>query len=240
MANEDTRISRGIKGFANDIKKINAYLNAPSPLPSLVSNGIRLGILPEEITQWGEFYHEWEPLFPLYTDKKVTRTTNVKDQMMLIIKKTRAYEQKIRMCDRIAVCKDATTTDFEVFHIKRSTSLALTTHTAAPVPGTKTVVITLKKMGHLFHLLLITALGKEGRAKEAGVKEIQVYVAYTAATDVAPDLDAFKYKGDVSRGLATITHTDANLGQKAWYIARVKNTRGELGLPSDPVGFIVV
>ena len=25
MANEDTRISRGIKGFANDVKKINAY-----------------------------------------------------------------------------------------------------------------------------------------------------------------------------------------------------------------------
>ena len=240
MPNGKPRLSTDIKGFANDIKKTNEYLNADSPLPSLVSNGIRLGILPAEITQWGTFYHSWEEIFPLYVDKRVTRTTNVKDQLLLIIKITRAYEQKIRMYDRIAVCKDATTTDFEVFHIKRSTPLALTTHTAAPVPGTKSVVITLKKMGHLFHQLLITALGKEGRAKEEGVKEIQVYVAYTAANEVAPDLESFNYKGDVSRGLATITHTDANLGQKAWYIARVKNTRGELGLPSNPVGFIVV
>jgi len=240
MPNGKPRLSTDIKGFANDIKKTNEYLNADSPLPSLVSNGIRLGILPAEITQWGTFYHSWEEIFPLYVDKRVTRTTNVKDQLLLIIKITRAYEQKIRMYDRIAVCKDATTTDFEVFRIKRSTSLANTTHTAAPVPGTKTVVITLKKMGHLFHQLLITALGKEGRAKEEGVKEIQVYVAYTAANEVAPDLESFNYKGDVSRGFATITHTDANLGQKAWYIARVKNTRGELGLPSDPVGFIVV
>ena len=49
------RISRNIKGFNDDIRNTNAYLNAQSPLPSIVTNGVRLGILPAEITQWGVF-----------------------------------------------------------------------------------------------------------------------------------------------------------------------------------------
>jgi len=234
------RLSRTIRGFNDDIRNTNAYLNAQSPLPSVVTNGVRLGILPAEQTQWGVFLSEWIPLFTLYSDKKTTRTTEIKDELNLIISNAVTYEKRIHMYDRIAVSPNATTLDFETFHILRGTSLADTKHTPAPAPGSKTVVITLKKMGHLFHQLRVTALGKTGRAKEAGVKEIQVYVAFTATTDAAPATELFQYAGDVSRGFITITHTDANIGKKAWYIGYVKNSKGELGLPSDPVGFIVV
>ena len=233
-------IARDIKGFNDDVTNMNTYLNAASPLPSIDTNGVRLGLLPAEISQWGEFYHSWIPLFPLYADKKVTRTTEIKDELKIIIKNAVAFDKKIHMCDRIAVSPNATTKDFETFHILRGTPLADTTRTPAPAPGSKRVVITLKEMGHLFHTLLVTALGKLGKAKEAGVKEIQVYIAYTAATDAAPDTKLFQYAGDVSRGFITITHTDDNIGNKAWYIGYVKNSKGELGLPSDPVGFIVV
>ena len=166
MPNGKPRIARDFKGFNDDLTDTNAYLNAMSPSPSTVTNGVRLGILPAEQTQWGVFLHEWIPLYALYVDKKVSRTTNVKDQLLLIIVAVVAYEQKIRMYDRIAVCADATITDFETFHIKRSTSLANTNHTPAPAPGSKTVVITLKKMGHLFHQLLVTALGKREGLKK--------------------------------------------------------------------------
>ena len=240
MPSGKARTARNIKGFNDDIRNTNAYLNAPSPLPSVETNGVRLGILPAEITQWGVFLSEWIPLFELYSDKKTSRTTEIKDELKLIISAAVAYDKKIHMYDRIAVSPNATTLDFETFHILRGTSLADTTHTPAPAPGSKTVVITLKTMGHLFHKLRITALGKKGRAKEAGVKEIQAYVAFTATTDVAPATELFQYAGDVSRGFATITHLDANIGKKAWYIGYVKNSKGELGLPSDPVGFIVV
>ncbi len=107
-------------------------------------------------------------------------------------------------------------------------------------PGSKHVEIFIKKTGHLYHQLLVTAHGKEGRAKEAGVHETHAYIAYTAATDMVPELESFIYRGDVSRRLVTISHTDANLGQKEWYIAHVKNTFEELGLLTAPVGFIVV
>ena len=240
MASGKPRLARTIKGFNDDIRNTNAYLNAPSPLPSTDTNGVRLGILPAEISQWGEFLHSWIPPFALYSNKKVTRTTEGKDELKLIITSAVGFEKKIHMYDRIAVSPNATTLDFETFHILRGTPLAQTKHTSTPAPGSKTVVITLKKMGHLFHQLLVTALGKTGRAKEAGVKEIQVYVAFTATTDVAPATELFQYAGDVSRGFALITHLDANIGKKAWYIGYVKNSKAELGLPSDPVGFIVV
>ena len=49
-----------------------------------------------------------------------------------------------------------------------------------------------------------------------------------------------KGKARLVLGFIKVNHDETTQGQKAWFIGYVKNSKGELGLPSDPVGFIVV
>ena len=240
MSTHQPRISRSISGFDTDLTTTNDYIMQPCPPPVDNTNGLRLGWLPAEIAQWQLFLAEWQPLAILYGDKKGARTTNVKDQLRQIIKNCTAYEHAHHLYDRIAVSPNAVNADFELFRIKHGTPLADTTLTHAADPGTKEVVIVVKKMGNLIHQLLVTSSDKKGRAKPAGVKDILIYKAVTLPTAVAPALNLYQYIGDTKRGLITITHDDTDVGNKAWYIARVKNSRGVIGAPGAAVGALIV
>ena len=240
MGNSKTRISRSISGFNADITTTNDYIMQLCPPPVGQTNASRLGWLPDEITQWQLFGKNWALLYIQYSNKKGARTTNIKDQMKQIIKNCVAYEHKQHLYDRIAISLNATNADFEIFHIKHGTALADTTLTRAAVPGIKEVVIVIKKMGNLFHQLLVTTADKKGRGKPAGVKEILIYMAVTGPKDAAPALADYQYYGDVSRGLLTVTHDDADVGNRAWYIARIKNSRGEIGVASAAVSAIII
>ena len=240
MKNYYPRISRGITGFNTDITSTYNYLIKECPPPVGYLNWQRLGWSADEMAQWQDFKQRWDPLYELFINKKVTRTTQIKDDLLLIIKETRAYDHSHNLYNLISVNPNATVTDFELFHILLNTSLALTSHRIATDPGTKRVSIVLNKIGHLFHQLLVTSPDRKGRGKGEGVKDILVYKAITGINEVAPDFELFHYAGDVSRGLITITHKEENIGQKAWYIACIRNSRGKLGVQSFPVGFIII
>jgi len=240
MANRQPRLGSSIKDFHNDIVSTNEYIMLPCPPPVGMTNGIRIGWTTGQITYWNDVLGEWTPLISKYLNKSGERTKDVTDQLKIIIKRTRTYERTNHLYDTIAVCPAAVNKDFEIFHILRSTSLASTSHARSAEPGTKTVVIVLKKSGFLMHQLLVTTPDHKGRAKEEGVKEILIYKAIAPITEVAPALSLFQYVGDVSRGLIKVTHDDTTQGMRAWYIARVKNSRGELGDACESVGFIIV
>lgn len=240
MNNYKTRISRGIVGFDGDIRLTYEFMMKTSEPPVGYCNWQRLGWLPDEIAQWGAYYTDWLPLYSLWLDKKGTRTTLIKDSLLLIIKNCSAYNQTHRLYDRIAVNPNALLSDYQTFHILRSTSLANTSHTPTAEPGTKHVEITIRKIGHLFHQLLVISPDKKGRGKENGIKEIMVFKAYTELNEMTPTFENFQYVGDVSDGLIKITHSDSYIGKKVWYIAVVKNSRGKLGVHSQTLGIIVI
>jgi len=240
MATKTTRLGRTIRTFDTDIKTTSDYILAHGSGTPGITNGERLGWTPDEILAWTDFRTRWDVNMALYGNKKGTRTTNVRDILMGIIKEAVAYEKKHNLYDRIAVCLVATNDDFEAFNIIRFTPLAATTHTRTAAPGIKGVAIVLKKIGHLYHQLLVTTPDSESRAKQKGVKEIIISKAIGLPTAVAPALNLFVYAGSVSRGLVKVTHTDGTQGQKAWYSGQVKNSRGELGEPSEPIGFIII
>ena len=240
MSQYQPRISRDFAGFNADITTTNVYMMLPCPPPLGYLNWQRLGWTADEMAKWQDIETRWTSRYTLYNNKTATRTTDVKNQLKQIIKECVTLDRTHHLYDGIAINKNANNTDFETFHIIRGTPLAVTTYAHAPEPGTKEVVIVLKKMGNLFHQLLVTALGKEGRAKEYGVKEILVYKAVTGPKEPAPAVGSFIYEGSVSRGLIVINHKDAEIGQKAWYIARIKNSRGKMGVPSAIVGYVVV
>ena len=240
MATKTTRLGRTIRTFETDIKTTSDYILELSPGTPSITNGARLGWTPDEIAAWTAFRTRWDVSFALYGNKKGTRTTEVRDTLIVIIKEAVAYEKKHNLYDRIAVCLVAVTADFEAFNIKRNTPLAASTHARAAAPGVKGVIIGLKKIGHLFHQLLVITPDSESRAKEDGVKEIIISKAIGLPTAVSPALNLFVYAGSVSRGLVKVSHADGTQGQKAWYSGQVKNSRGELGEPSEPVGFVII
>ncbi len=240
MNNYKTRISRGIVGFDGDIRLTYEYMMKTCGPPVGYCNWQRLGWLPDEIAQWGAYYTDWLPLYSLWLDKKGTRTTLIKDSLLLIIKNGSAFNQTRRLYDRIASCPNAVASDYTTFHLLRGTPLANTSHTPTADPGSKHVEIFIKKTGHLFHQLLVISPDKKGRGKENGIKEIMVFKAYTELNEMTPTFENFQYVGDVSDGLIKITHSDSYIGKKVWYIAVVKNSRGKLGVHSQTLGVIVI
>jgi hypothetical protein len=235
-----SRISRSIAGFNADITTTNDYLLKSSPPPPGNLIWQRLGWTAAQLTQWQLFLSQWQPLYIKYSDKKGQRTTAVTTDMRQIIKNCIAYDHQQHLYDHMAINPNAVTADFEIFRIKRGTALADSTLTRSAVPGTKEEVIVIKKSEHLLHQLLVTAAGKKGRGKEKGVKDILIYKAVTGVKDAAPALGQYQYIGDVKRGLITVVHADTDEGNKAWYIARIKNTRGEIGAPSAAVSGLII
>jgi hypothetical protein len=233
------RISRDIKGFNADITSTSSYLLISNTATPPVFNWQRLGWTLDDLTFWQAILFRWQALFTIYINKKGGRTTDVKDQLYQIIDECVAYEQEHHLYERIAINPKANNTDFETFRIKRNTPLADVTISKAPLTGGKTVSIAIKKIEHLYHKLLVTALDKKGRAKEEGVKEIMVFKAVTAPGVAAPTIDKFQYVGDVKRGLIGVNHLATDEGNRAWYYAVAKNTQGELGPPSAVISCII-
>ena len=240
MANRTTHQGRTIKTFEESFKKLSNYVIATSPGTPAITNGARLGITTQEMTDIADFRLRWDTGMKIYGDKRNTRTTLVKDELMLIIKEFVDYDKKHHLTNRVASNPIATLEDYGAFNIIQGTSLAKSTHTRASEPGSKRVVITLKEIGHLFHTLEVTSPDKLGRGMEDGVSHVLFYKVITDADAVAPLFKNYEYVGNVKNGIITITHSDELLGQKAWYIACVENSMGEKGVPSEAIGFIII
>ncbi len=240
MSGGKPRIPRSIKGFDPHIRALIAYLLLYSPGSLTITNAIRLGFTVPELAQLQLFLNDWEALMLKYDNKKTTRTTDIKDQLLQIIKSYVENDKKIHLYDRVAINLNANNTDFETFNIKHGTPLAKTSNTTAADPGTDEEVIVISKIGNLYHELLVTSADKKGRGRGKGVKDIMVFKAVTLITAGAPALTAYVYVGDTFRGFITVNHEENERGKTAWYIARIKNTRGVVGVASIPVSATII
>lgn len=110
-----TRIPRGIDEFGTYLHTTSDHLIEGTP----VSNGVRLGILPEEITTWTSMETEWNPLYLKYSDKKNSRTTSVRNELLLIIERTVDFDKSNHILDRIASSTAATIADMAAFNINK-------------------------------------------------------------------------------------------------------------------------
>ena len=240
MPGGTTRIPRSIKGFDPHIRAVIAYLLLFTEGSLTITNAVRLGFTVEELADLQLFLDDWVALMIKYGGKKTTRTTDVRDQLLQIIKNYVANDKKLHLYERVAISTHANNTDFETFNIKQGTPLAKTSDTRAADPGTDEEVITISKIGNLYHELLVTTAEKKGRGKGKGVKDIMIFKAVTLVTAGAPPLTAYIYVGDTLRGYITVVHDESERGKTAWYIARIKNTRGVVGVASATVGATII
>jgi len=136
-----TRIPRGIHDFNVYLPNTTAYLLTGSP-----TNSVRLGITPEEMTQWSVFTASWEPLYAKYSDKKNTRTTAVTDQLRGMIADVISFDQNCHFIDRIAASANVTIVDLEIFNIKKG-PLQKVTRMASSTPIAEQVSVTFGLLG---------------------------------------------------------------------------------------------
>ena len=80
-----------------------------------------------------------------------------------------------------------------------------------------------RSVDHLVHLIQVTVPGRRSRAKGRGVKDIQVFMAITPASQTAsPSLSSFAYIGVVKRGLMIQLFSEDQVGMRAHYYARFR------------------
>jgi hypothetical protein len=197
--------------------------------PSTVANYVAWGWTATESAQWHAYRLAYDKAYLLIKD-----TENASKAEKLLNKAIHAYDNdKLighHLLDKVALA--GTIADCQLFLVKRGTALASNASLSRTISPIKVEVITLHKSQHLLSQLLVVLMGQKGRAKPKGIKEIMVFKAVTAQGAAAPALSAYLYVGDVKRGLITVQHAATDEGNKAWFIAYTKTTKGILGAPS--------
>jgi hypothetical protein len=138
---DSPRIPRKIDLFNQYISNTTPYFNTGTP-----TNAERLGIRPEEVTQWIAIDTRWKPTYSLYSDKKNSRTTSVIEEINLIITDLIDLDHTYHLLDRIAASPNVNITDLETFNIKKGV-LEKTTRSKPTTPITELVVPALQPLG---------------------------------------------------------------------------------------------
>jgi hypothetical protein len=136
----DTRIPRTSSGFNAYINNTKNYLlldttvqpgmYIPQPFPPILPTGAaplvavipslknwqRLWLLPSEMDKWTSFCLQYNTLYAKYSDKKESRTTAVRDNLLKVIDDFSAFATPI--LNRIEGDVYVTIDDLSVFHIK--------------------------------------------------------------------------------------------------------------------------
>ena len=110
-----SRIPRLISTFNTYILNTSRYLAEGTP----VNNATRLGLTEAEANRWAELAEEWKPLYSLYSNKALSRTIAIKEQLLEIIRKTVQLDRTNHILDRIGASAQATIEDAGEFRIKR-------------------------------------------------------------------------------------------------------------------------
>lgn len=213
-----------------------------APLGSTVVQYVLWGWTATESGQWHAFRVAYDRIYQKIKDV-VNASRGNRTAERILNAKIHAYDNdKLNghhLLDKVAL--NGTIADCEEFFVKRGTALAADpSMQRTTLPATKVETITVHKSGHLFTQLLVILEGQKGRAKPPHIKEIMMFKAVTAPKAGAPARAAYQYVGDVKRGLITITHDEADEGNKAWFIAILKDNKGKLGAASAAISVTVM
>jgi hypothetical protein len=129
MTTEHVIIPRDIPGYNTYIVTTTPYLTTGNP-----QKYAQFGWTQLQLQAWEAFLSDWNLLYPSYLNKKGSRTTDVKDDLMDIIKNQVAYDKTNELIMKIKATNGLTSLDCSMFHILQSL--------AVPVPGKHPVITT--------------------------------------------------------------------------------------------------
>ncbi len=213
-----SRIPRKIKGFAPYIGITTTYLQNGAP-----TNAIRLGILPAELQKWIDLAAEWEPLYLLYSDKKNSRTTAIKDQLLQVIATLVELDRTNRLLDRIAASPNVTVADLSTFNIKRG-MLQKTTRTVATTPISEQVVAAVIPIGGGSVSIKCRCISSKTCSIATGADSVQLAWAVGNTPPSSPD-DILVTRDLSSKAIVNLQLGAGNSAQHLYIYFRWYNTR---------------
>ena len=133
---------RGIDQFNIYFPNAVNYLQEGTPK----TNAERLGVLTTEVSTFTGFLTEWSPLYAKYSDKKKSRTTSIKDQLLVLIDNVVTFDQTNHILDRIAASPNVTVDDLVSFNIKKGV-LQKSPASAGSSPISEQVTVAIQSLG---------------------------------------------------------------------------------------------
>ena len=217
---DKSRIPRSAPLFNSYIVNTTNYLLAGTA-PN--TNAARLGVLDSEVAKWSALASKWGDVFLLYSDKKYTRTTDVKDQMLSIIDDFVKLDQTSRILDRIAASPNVTVTDLEVFNIKAGI-LKKATRTIPTTRLTDKVVADIQALGGGSFAIKAKSSSGGGTAIIDGADSVQCVYKVGTTPPVSVDDDGMKTNLSTKASFSMDLGTE-NSGKTLYVYFRWFNTK---------------
>ena len=130
-----TTIPRDIKEFDNYINSTNLYilLSTLTGNPAvLVVNWTRYNWSALNLSDWQAFLAAWKPLHDKYMDKKGGYTTNVKNDLLIIIANVVKYAHENKLIELVKATRVLTSADCSAWRLPED----LAAPTGGHLPGT--------------------------------------------------------------------------------------------------------
>jgi hypothetical protein len=218
MTTERTNMPRSIKGYNTFITVTTPYLSTGSPLKY-----IQFGWTAAQLAFWQGLLTAWNLLYPSYINKKGGYTTDIKNDLMNIIKNTIAYDKTNKLIMKVKATANLTSLDCTNFNIPETYSAPVTgMHPVVAVKGLDKTIITLEgvypkllpELNGMVHIKAYAEKAQSGRPhklKGFDLLEYSFGVFYlgaanlpTLATDTRMTLG---YSSKSNFVLATVTST---------------------------------
>jgi hypothetical protein len=217
-----SRIPRLISTFNTYILTTSLYLAAGTP----VNNATRLGLTEAEASRWAELAEEWKPLYELYSNKKVSRTVSIKEQLLNIIRKTVEFDRKNHILDRIGASAQATVEDTGEFRIKKG-GTAKKKHTIPQSPINEPVTVSFVPIGG--GMMNVKCYGTTSQRAGIFRNADSVQFVYTVGKTPPASADETGLSKDLSsKAIFTLTLGPGNSGNYLYIYFRWYNTRHPL------------
>jgi hypothetical protein len=199
-----------------------------------------------ESDAWTAFRVQAEAAFTAYNTEATVNTLS-RDQMFGLITEVNEYDHGLsdshHLLDLVGIKGDLT--DWEIFRVKRSTTLSDSSPTRAEELGTLKPEIALRSSSPGEHLLTVNNPDTpDSHALPPNVVFAEVY-RYISTADAPPKLlKDFEQIGVAKRGLFISKFADQTFDKAkkyfAWYIARYQARDGELGLAGNELIAMIV
>ena len=215
---QNARIPRTIRLFNLYLTITNTYLYEDNPI-----NAVRLGISFDEASGWTALFTKWEPLYLKYSDKKNSRTTSIKDQLLAIIKECVELDKTRHFLDRIASSMNVTIKDMETFNIKKGV-LQKSSPTVATAPILTQVIAALRPIGGCTFTVKCRPVSGQRPAIIRGANCVQ-YHYLVGKTPPGSAKDKTLEKDLSSKASFTLSLELGNTGQYLYIYFRWYNTK---------------
>jgi hypothetical protein len=189
MTSPTTIIPRSIKVFNTYIVKTNAYLILGSP-----TNAVRFNWTAANLTAWQNFLSLWTPLFNLYSDKKESYTTAIKNKLLGIIGNAVIYAQTNKLIELVKATASLNADDCAVFNLPAKLAIPSTsTHSVTKAKELDKTIIPSELVypkiipigGGILHIKAYTEKAQSGRPhklKSFDLLEYAIGVFYLGTT----------------------------------------------------------